>query len=333
MSYFLYQLQFDTPVHFGTAEEGGKLEQAGLTCHADTLFSALCSELAEQGENAELQAFIEQAKQGKIRFSDLMPYSEADGDMHYYLPKPIFPAKQVNTVFRSLQEHAFYLSEQKKMEQASFLRVTQLKPYLSTLQKGSLYPLPAEPVFGQMQMMERVNCRQEGDNLPYFVKSFTFAPNCGLYGILYLANDDDLENIQAIIESLGLTGIGGKRSSGYGKFQLLDDAYDLSESFYEDDKELFHFLQQQKADWQISLSIVLPQANEIDTLSASWYRLLRRSGFIANAVAQQKRDSVYMLSPGSCLAKRLHGSIAVVGKNAGHEVLRYGLGMYAGVTL
>ena len=50
MKYALYPLQFDTPVHFGCAENGGKLEQSSLTYRADSLFGALCYELSAQGD-------------------------------------------------------------------------------------------------------------------------------------------------------------------------------------------------------------------------------------------------------------------------------------------
>ncbi|MFC2740522.1 MAG: hypothetical protein ACFN3F_02325, partial [Selenomonas sp.] len=49
MSYAIYPLTFDTPVHFGQAGQGGRLEQAGMECPADVLFSALCAELAAAG--------------------------------------------------------------------------------------------------------------------------------------------------------------------------------------------------------------------------------------------------------------------------------------------
>lgn len=332
MSYFLYQLQFDTPVHFGTAETGGKLEQANLAYHADTLFSALCCELAEQGAEEDLQDFIANTKQGKIRFSDLFPWHEENSDVFYYVPKPIFPAMKPIVAFHSLQERIFYQSQRKKMSQVSYLRASQLQAYLSAQQKGSAFPVTPQS-FGKMQINERVNCRQEGDNLPYFVKSFVFAPNAGLYGIVYVADDDLWYQIEVALESLGLTGIGGKRSSGYGKFHFYDDAYDLQAPVYDDDQVLSDFIGNKTASCQICLATLLPKAEEIRDLEGGYYHLLRRSGFITNAMTQQKRDSVYMLSPGSCLSKRLQGMIGVVGQDAGHEVLRYGLGMYAGVTL
>ena len=89
MSYFLYQLSFDGPVHFGDTSLGGGLEQAGWTYTSDTLFSSVCTELAGQGEYKLLDDFISMALEGKILLSDLFPYQLADGDEpQLFLPVP-----------------------------------------------------------------------------------------------------------------------------------------------------------------------------------------------------------------------------------------------------
>ena len=64
MEYILYFLQFDTPVHFGCGEEGGKLEKSTLHYRADTLFGALCCELAAIGDAGGLASLYEKASQG-----------------------------------------------------------------------------------------------------------------------------------------------------------------------------------------------------------------------------------------------------------------------------
>ncbi|WP_370841816.1 hypothetical protein [Megasphaera sp.] len=90
MKYALYPLQFDTPVHFGCAENGGKLEQSSLTYRADSLFGALCYELSLQGDETGLLHLQEGVAKGKLLFSDLFPYiyDETEG-LQLYVPKPI----------------------------------------------------------------------------------------------------------------------------------------------------------------------------------------------------------------------------------------------------
>lgn len=51
-SFYILPLHFTTPVHFGSAGYGGGLEMAGMTCPADTLFSALCVEAVRLGGDA-----------------------------------------------------------------------------------------------------------------------------------------------------------------------------------------------------------------------------------------------------------------------------------------
>lgn len=92
MNYVLYPLQFDTPIHFGCAENGGKLEQSSLTYRSDSLFGALCCELAACGNTAGLQRFHDGAANGSLVFSDLFPYiSEEENGLQLYVPKPVLP--------------------------------------------------------------------------------------------------------------------------------------------------------------------------------------------------------------------------------------------------
>ena len=72
MRYYIYPLRFDTPAHFGAAEQGGKLEQTKTEFASDTLFGALCCELAGDGER--LGRFVDDARQGALLLSDLFPY-------------------------------------------------------------------------------------------------------------------------------------------------------------------------------------------------------------------------------------------------------------------
>ena len=71
-SFYILPLHFTTPVHFGSAGYGGGLEMAGMTCPADTLFSALCVEAVRLGGDA-LATLTAKAERGDIAFSDLLP--------------------------------------------------------------------------------------------------------------------------------------------------------------------------------------------------------------------------------------------------------------------
>ena len=88
MGYFYYQLKFTAPVHFGIGENGGTLEKAGIEFSADSLFSAICTELAQQGENHLLERIVDMVQQEEFSLSDLFPYMDVDGDECYFLPRP-----------------------------------------------------------------------------------------------------------------------------------------------------------------------------------------------------------------------------------------------------
>ena len=62
------------------------------------------------------------------------------------------------------------------------------------------------------------------DTLPYHVGAFRFAEDCGLY-VLAGLESDDAAWLRTLMRALGLSGIGGKVSSGYGKFTVDDEIY------------------------------------------------------------------------------------------------------------
>lgn len=358
MKYYLYKLWFSTPVHFGGAAEGGKLEEAEMTLAADSLFSALCCELAEQGEEERLSRFIVLTREGKVRFSDLYPFQrEERGEEWYYLPRPVLPpapAKEKEEL-RDLATERKEARARKNLKKLSHLRASELEPFLAAWREGRPYHTREIFSFGTSSLVERVNCSREGETLPYFVRTFNFSQKAGLYGVLAVEEEAVGTEIIFALESLGLTGIGGKRSSGYGKFCLENGgglskehaagdvtakkntvslAVDLAKATSVDGKALYSLLQAESAPCQMCLSVLLPAERDEEVLTDAWYQLVRRSGFITGAAnQQQKKDSVYMLSAGSCLPRRLTGKMAVLGRVGGHEVLRYGYGMYAGLSL
>ena len=73
-------MQFPAGVHFGQRN----LEDAGYELYADTIFSALCNEIVQDGEES-LNWFVNTAKEGKLLFTDAFPFIEES----YYLPKPL----------------------------------------------------------------------------------------------------------------------------------------------------------------------------------------------------------------------------------------------------
>lgn len=331
MLYYIYQLQFTTPVHLGRAELGGKLEQIDFTVTADTMFNAICCELSASGIDGLID-FCQKCDQGAIVLSDLFPYRDKAGDFEFYLPKPRLPLAAVSEVVTSPQNFitaGIELLEKKQWAKMRYLRASNFAKYFSGLKAGRFYF--AKEGFAVAEERTLVNCRGE-ESRPYTLGVYNFKPDTGLYGIIGLADETDINWLTSIIESIGLSGIGGKRSSGFGKFALTDMPYDLNDGgFSDDDKAIADMLAAKTAPWQMSISNLLPKPQEVTELTETYYSLRRYGGFTATKEGQLvQKNSVYMLEAGSCLKKRILGQVQQI-NDEGHPILRYGKGIYAGI--
>ena len=152
MNIFAYKLKFLTPVHFGAAELGGKLEAINFCYSSDTLFSALCCELAG---SEFFSKFVDAVAQGKILLSDLLPYTEEK----FYLPKPILLVEGAKKVQRvSLDEVRKQSTQRKKQKKMEYLRAANLKKYLASYRlnaKGFLPRRGAAPLLRQRIFFQR----------------------------------------------------------------------------------------------------------------------------------------------------------------------------------
>ena len=330
MSYFLYQLSFDGPVHLGDTSMGGGLEQAGWTYTSDTLFSSICTELAGQGEYRVLDDFVKLALESKLLLSDLFPYQLSEGDeLQLFLPLPyITLGNSGDQVVLTWEEAKIVSARRKKSKRQMFCRVSELQQYCDSLRAGTQYEPATDMELGDEFITTRVNCRGE-QSLPYFVKGNVFQPRAGLYLIAQLPDSFD-EVFQNILCSLGLSGIGGKRSSGFGRFHLHDDGLELDDAYeWYADTRVLHTMLTGEHKRYMCLSSVLPSTDELDAVKAGTYKLRKVSGFSEGI----KRDSIYMLESGSCFDCRLQGQLAELGSQAGHPVWRYGKGLSAGLDV
>lgn len=335
MRYFLYPLRFSAPVHFGTAECGGGLEHTRFTLPADTFFSALLSELYHAKENAYADTLLQKVEAGHLRCSDLLPWREAaTGEWCFYLPRPILPMMQaadtdsVSLSYRAACEETAAWKQQKRL---AYIRASRMTEYLANVRAGR--PFLSEDSFGQEVLRQRVNCR-EIEALPYFVASFTFAESAGLYLLLAAEQAEDADFFADILTFVGHSGLGGKRSSGYGKFQLADDCLELDGAgiYGADDAALYTLLTQEQASWQMALSSVLPAEEDLLAVCRGNYHLRRVGGFVTDAAVPGKKDSICLLESGSCFQQRIPGQMTNLGTYDGHPILRYGYGLYAGIS-
>jgi len=330
--YVLYALSFDSPVHFGQTENGGSLVDTGAAYRSDQLFSALYMELAREDDKKELTWLMEKTGTGALRFSSLFPWQEQGDEIAYYLPRPLLRMPRNTTGEQeSYQKVCRGSTQRKRAKKLKYLRASSLISYLHKEQAGETWD--EYPSFGESAVNIRVNCRGE-EPRPYFVGAFSFRRGAGLYLIARVEKEEEADRFAEVLEWLGYSGIGGKRSSGYGKFHLADDPLFLyDEGMYKDDSALYAMLMNEQAPWQMTVSTVLPAEEALPDFSRSYYRLQRIGGFVTSAKMGEKKASVTMLDAGSCFPKRFPGQMAMLGSSEGHPVYRYGYGLFLGVEV
>ncbi len=329
-TYVLLPLRFSSSVHFGDASGGGGLDAVQLTCRADTFFSALCVEAAKLGEDV-LAKLVKKAQAGQIAFSDLLPWYKRDGNYEWYLPKPVLSVTPAEQKIENLQTVREESSFRKKSKKRAYIRASELGLFVDDLRYGSS-SLSEEPTFGTAVSQMHFNGRTRS---PYSTGGYYFASQAGLYVISRLEEKEDIDWLESLVHLTGLSGIGGRRSSGMGRFQeempylILHGGEDN-----EDSDALYQLLTDTEAEEQMCLSSLLPKKEEIEIAASGKGLWLPRSGlsWSQGMEVPVKMHTIYMMAAGSCFSERLQGRMADVSTPASpHPVYRYGKGLYVGV--
>lgn len=334
-TYAILPLRFIAPVHFGDAAQGGGLQEVGLTCRADTLYSALTVEALRKSQST-FDEWIRKTHDGSIRISDLFPWYFRNKNFEFYIPKPVLDVKGEKKTGRETLTEARNLSAfRKQAKKRAFLRASEMCLYLDDLAYHTS-SLEEEPAFGSFGADTHFNGRT---GKPYGAGSFSFHENAGLYLLIGFSHQEDLDMVTSLVAWTGLSGIGGRRSSGMGKFELahgpiLLEAGDDWEDH--DEAALYDMLENDEAGTQMAMAGFLPRAEEAAMAAEGRGLWAKRSGFTwtEGMEAPVKEKSIYMMAAGSTFASRMEGRIADVSTPAvGHPVYRYGKGFFLGVPL
>lgn len=321
MNYFLLKLAFKGPVHFGGGDSAMSLQHSEDHFCGDTLFSALChAALQREGEEG-LHQLVSMAQEGAFLLSDGMPWCGAQ----LYLPKPMITGNGRREI---------PAEQRKTVKKLAWIPVLEMKMFCESLCGGEPYNAEAES-FG-IQLERTVAKLTYGeDALPYQVGLYQFRENCGLYVILATEQEEQAQWITLLMERLGLSGIGGKTSAGYGRFEIVD-TIKLNASPDDQTRWIYHALQR-KEGRQLLLTTSLPKDAELEqTVDDAYYQLVRRGGFVASdtyAETARKKRTQYFLAAGAVLTCRFQGDVYDVGQGAGHPVYRYGKPLLLGVDL
>lgn len=304
------------------------LESAQMCFCADTLFSALCHMAQLRGGNVAVERFCRAVSDGALVFSDSMPWrKQGDRDV-FYVPRPILsPAKRMELAPEN----------RKAMKKLRYLPIDAMDAYLHALTSGEFTDFRNDfQNFGFVEEVVRAHVPEQGDTKPYFVGAFHFNRDCGLYFLVGSEEPELQKEIYHLVTLLQYSGIGGKVSSGYGKFELVD-VINLENSGEKYAGWLRRTLTDGDAPVQMSLSVCLPTEDELEAaLEGAEYQLMRRGGFINEPLGCEqlhKKCSQHVFQAGSIFRRRFQGQLSCVGEAAGHAVYRYNRPLWVGVRL
>lgn len=305
MNYKIYKMIFKQGVHFGDHS----LEKSEITFQADTLFSALCIEALKIDKLDEL---LESVKENHLVFSDAFPYMGQE----FFIPKPM---KKIEQVVQSED-----VTTRKKFKKLEYIQVSLLDKYI----KGQ-YPINKGSdikKLGIHVLKTSASIRGNEEALPYRVGIYRFKKENGLYIVVGYDSQEILDLFDELFEMLSLSGIGGKKNSGLGHFDL---------EIAELPKELNQRLNTKGE--VMTLSVSLPTEDELEEiLDDSRYLLVKRSGFIDSytySKEQRRKKDIYLFKSGSCFNKTYQGDIYNVSSDGSHPVYKYAKPLFMGVEV
>lgn len=322
------KLSFDSPVHFGT----GRLSGGNYVCDAGTLFSALYIEALKSGAASDL---LDAARSGDLLISDAFPYIGID----LYLPKPMIAReiKQSDSIAKDTLA-------KKATKKLSFIRCSEYQAFLNGTMDSCYELKKFEEGLGQSFLQTKANLTRihKPEAEPYFVGGYRYRNNCGLYFLVQGSYDLD-----PLLEQLQYSGLGGERSSGFGRFHFeVIDANPVSSATAKTSIASHVNVRNREHGHQMKLSSTLSGARRVllttaapsqDELSDyllqdARYKLVRRGGFVQSTShykTQQKKRDLYLFLSGSVFRREFEGDVFNVNATPGaHPVYRYARAMW-----
>ncbi|MBC5786952.1 type III-A CRISPR-associated RAMP protein Csm4 [Clostridium facile] len=309
--YAAYRLKFLTPVHIGPDNGQNPLHSSGTSLHSDTFFSALCVEASHQSDQA-VESLIENAEQNHILLSDLFPYRNDE----LFLPKPM--------ILDLLQKMENDRDNRKRLKRLPYIPLSLWERYLQFDQMEDFLDecegIVSNIAFPDQRQRVQVSCQSEETSEPYFVQATRFHQGCGLYCVMGFADGEIKKQVEAYLELLGWTGIGGKRSSGWGKFQFTP--MPLPE-------KLEKMVRTENAKQWVTLNTSLPSNYKV--AETGYYTVCRRGGFVHQQ--DYKKQTVYAFSPGSSFSDKFEGVVKNVAPSDKQPAYRMLKPLFLGVEV
>ena len=303
----IYKLHFTAPLHISDQHED--LGSSHKMIHSDTLYAALMSCLAKQGERLP--------EDGNLGFtlSSLFPYFQKDKGSTpiYFLPIPM-QAKQAElpdvSVAKKVKKVQWVDSSLYSLVLLGESLFDRTDKYLPNIQGSYLttYELP-EDVNGSKEFVcsevsQRVTLKSrtgEEDAKPFYVDKILFRYHAGLFFL----TEGDTTLLDKALQLLSLEGIGTDRNVGYGSFEYSVDTLSID--------------MPNSANHQLSLSLFIPESKEqlVALLNSEQvaYDFVRRGGWITTyPYMTLRKNAIYGFLPGSVFRKDENKSATVMGK-------------------
>ncbi len=258
---------------------------------------------------------------------------------------------RADTIFSALCHTALEVYGEPALEEllvsadADALRISDAMPWrgnsfylpkpTASLHSGT-YPLDElDQSFGQAYEQTKASVTDGADAKPYFVGLYRLHAGCGLYVLCACEGTDQIKLLKDLFTLLGLSGIGGRTSAGYGRFHLDGDPICLNTAEEESTRWMLQALERSTSPYLL-LTSSLPAEEEMDAaLEGASFQLVRRSGFAATEWVEtpMKKQTQYFLAAGSVLQHPYQGKLYDVGTALPHPVYRYSKPLFMGVTL
>jgi CRISPR-associated protein Csm4 len=344
---YLVELQFDHAVHFGSSVAGFGIEEVDETCHSDTLFSSIINQITAIEHlipDFNLKNFIDKFNSfpPPFRISSFGVVKGTD----YFLPKPLIdPAiiisdPSLNEYKKEFKNLKWIHLEDFHKWQNNLLTSEDIKGYFVSYSKGS--PLKAPSFFKTLTKVQHSQDRETDATQIYHTGQLFYGED--VYPFFLIDFNSEMLSWEWFMETLrllGMAGLGGRRSSGYGKFGLRYEPILIGGNESEWPKKVCESTQHKKAIrlWDNVLnyqsegcylfSLFSPKTVSVSDYLA--YQLLIRKGwfFSNSSFYQMKRKTVYMFSEGSLFKKFMEGKLLNISPKelpeSHHEIYRYGL--------
>lgn len=278
MTYKLYQLKFAS-AHFGT----GNLDFSETTFSADRLFSALVLEAIKSGRLEEWMALSES---DDFVLSDAFPYYFSP-----FLPKPIgYPTYDK---LDSKKDAITLRQEAKKNKKLEYIEYSRLSDFLN-----------GEVIENEKYAIQTTVTKNQPNKEGGLYQVGSWQPGNENVCLYVIARQSAL--FDDLMASLQYSGLGGKRTSGYGHFelQLLELPIELAERLTLDSKQPV-----------MTLTTCLPNNDELErAMNGATYLLKKSSGFAFSQSVNEhfRKQDLFRFKAGSTFQQTFRGQIVDV---------------------